>query len=67
MSEAYNKAWDKWLDECGEEEPDHEDDFSAGWSACQEEVLKTLKQDWTGADLSINSCDQHYIEKVKEL
>lgn len=37
------------------------------WRACKEEVLKILKKDWTGLDLSINSCDNHYIEKVEKL
>jgi hypothetical protein len=37
------------------------------WEACKQEVLKILKQDWTGLDLSINSCDDYYIDKIKML
>ena len=38
----YNDYWEEWLNECGEDEPDHEDDFSAGWHSCQETVLEIL-------------------------
>ena len=41
--------------------------YKQGWDACKKEILKILKQDWTGADLSVNSCDQHYIDKIEEL
>jgi hypothetical protein len=41
--------------------------YTRGWEDCKEEVLKILQQDWTGADLSINSCDQHYIDEIKKL
>lgn len=37
------------------------------WNACKDEVLKILKKDWTGADLSINSCDEHYIKEIEKL
>jgi hypothetical protein len=41
--------------------------YDEGWNDCKKEVLKILKKDWTGFDLSINSCDNHYIEKVEKL
>jgi len=41
--------------------------FLVGWTECQQEALKILTSSWTGLDMSINSCDSHYIEKVKEL
>ena len=37
------------------------------WEACKEEVLKILKEDYAGLDLSINSCDEYYIEKIEKL
>ena len=40
--------------------------YAAGRNHCKEEVLKILEQNWQGADLSINSCDQHYVDKIKE-
>lgn len=42
-------------------------DMKKGWDACKDEVLEILKKDWIGADLSINSCDEYYIEKIKDL
>lgn len=50
-----------------EDMPQYPIAFKAGWEACQEEVLKILEKRWTGLDMSINSCDEHYIEKVKRL
>lgn len=41
--------------------------FTSGWDVCKEEVLKILQQEWTGLDMSVNSCDQYYIDKIKEL
>jgi hypothetical protein len=41
-------------------------DAEIGWEACKEEILKLLQQHWTGLDLSINSCDDYYIEKIKK-
>jgi hypothetical protein len=38
-----------------------------GWDACKQEVLKILKKDWKSSGISINSCDKHYIDKIKEL
>lgn len=38
-----------------------------GFEECKRKVLEILKKDWTGADLSINSCDEYYIEKIKDL
>lgn len=37
------------------------------WEGCKEEILKILKKDWIGADLSINSCDKYYIDKIEKL
>lgn len=41
--------------------------YHQGWKDCKREVLKILKQDWTGLDRSINSCDSWYIKKIEEL
>lgn len=67
MNYPYNKAWEDFLEKCGESEPDIEVEFSSGWAACKEEVLKILQQDLQNCDLSTDSCDNRYIEKVKEL
>jgi hypothetical protein len=42
MSEQYNKAWEKFLEEQDEEEPDLEVEFGAAWKACKQEVLKII-------------------------
>ncbi len=67
MSEAYKKAWNEFLEEQGECEPDFEVEFSSAWQACKEAVVKILEQDIQNADLSWESCDKRYIERVKEL
>lgn len=41
--------------------------YEKGWQDCKKAVVKLLQQDWTGADLSINSCDEHYIDRIKSL
>ena len=41
--------------------------YEEGWNDCKKEILKILKKDWTGLDLSINSCDSYYIEKIEKL
>lgn len=41
--------------------------YNDGWNDCKREVLKILQQEWTGLDMSPNSCDSWYIDKVKEL
>ena len=66
MSE-FNDHFRKWLDECGESEPDPDRAFGDGWNRCKEEVLKILKENWTGLDMSPNSCDLYYIEKIEKL
>ena len=38
-----------------------------GFDDCKNKVLDILGQDWVGADLSVNSCDKYYIEKIKNL
>ena len=35
-----NQAWEEFLDECGEEEPDVETAWYAGWGACAKELKK---------------------------
>jgi hypothetical protein len=67
MSKAYEKAWDYFLEKQGEETPDFEVEFSAAWVACKAEVLEILKQDIQNCDLSWESCDKRYIERVKDL
>jgi len=37
-----------------------------GKEYCKQEILKILKEDWTGCDLSINSCDEYYIERIEK-
>ena len=41
--------------------------YEKGWQDCKKAVVRLLEQNWTGADLSINSCDEHYIDKIKSL
>ena len=41
--------------------------YEEGWKACKQEVLKILQQDYTGLDMSPNSCDSWYIDRIKEL
>lgn len=42
-------------------------EYEKGFEECKRRVLEILKRDWVGADMSINSCDRHYIDKVKDL
>ena len=37
-----------------------------GWNDCKKMVLKILKENWQGLDLSINSCDERYIKRIEE-
>jgi len=41
--------------------------YNKGFEACKRLVLKILEKDWTGLDMSINSCDEWYINQIKEL
>lgn len=58
-----------WTEKQLERQPlnDYEKNARMGWDACKEEVLKILERNWTGLDLSINSCDQYYIDEIKKL
>jgi len=42
-------------------------EYDKGFEECKRRVMEILKKDWIGADMSINSCDRYYIDKVKEL
>lgn len=42
-------------------------EYEKGFEECKRRVIEILKRDWVGADMSINSCDQYYIDKVKDL
>ena len=44
MSEEYNKSWEKFLEEMGEDTPEFEVEFAYAWRTCKEEVLKILKE-----------------------
>lgn len=48
-------------------EYDRKTAYERGFEDCRKKVLTLLQQDWTGADMSINTCDKYYIDKVKEL
>lgn len=67
MSEAYNKAWKQFIDEMGEDTPDIEVEFSTAWRTCKEQVLKILNNPIQNADLSHESCDSRFLEKISEL
>ena len=41
--------------------------YGEGWNDCKRKVLEILKKDWSGLDLSVNSCDKYYIEKIEKL
>jgi hypothetical protein len=70
-SEEINNAWEKFIHPYDPRiavmPVDHEAYFAGGWDACKEEVLKILKQDIGNADLSWETCDERYIERVKKL
>jgi hypothetical protein len=40
----FNEQYEKWLDECGESEPDPDSAFGDGWNRCKKEVLKILQE-----------------------
>ena len=44
MEFKYNEAWQKWVDKCGESEPDIDSSFASGWNSCMEEVLKVMEK-----------------------
>lgn len=67
MSEKYNKAWESFVDSCGESKPDIEEEFGAAWKACKSEVLKILNQSLKNCDLSEDKCDLRYIDRIKKL
>ena len=39
-----NQAWEKFLDECGECEPDIETSWYAGWGSCNEVLQKEIEK-----------------------
>lgn len=63
MNEYYNRAWEEFLLTCGENEPEIEKEFAAGWNACKETILKRIgkPEDYC--------CDYVYdiANKIKEL
>ena len=67
MSHPYNLAWEKFIEEMGESEPDIEVEFDAGWRGCKEAILNILKRDLQNLDLSTDSCDSRYIEQIEKL
>lgn len=42
-------------------------DYDKGFNECKRKVLQILQQDLQNLDLSTDSCDSRYIEKIKEL
>ncbi len=67
MSEAYNKAWNRFMNEMGKDTPDIEVEFAAAWRACKAQVLTILKNPLENADLSHETCDGRFIEKITSL
>jgi len=67
MSKEYDKAWNQFLAEMGEDTPEFEVEFASAWRLCKEQVLNILKQDLQNLDLSTDNCDSRYIEKIKKL
>lgn len=41
--------------------------FDMGFLECKKRVLKILEKDLQNLDLSTDSCDKRYIEKIKSL
>lgn len=41
--------------------------YNKGWQDCKAAILKILKQDLQNADLSWETCDSRFIEKVEKL
>lgn len=67
MSEEYNKAWNQFMNEMGEDTPDIEVEFAAAWRACKSQVLSVLKNPIENADLSHETCDSRFIDKINQL
>lgn len=67
MNEAYNKAWKQFMDEMGDNVPSVEVEFSTAWKACKDQVLKILNVPIQNADLSHETCDSRFIEKISKL
>lgn len=42
-------------------------DAKLGWESCKREIILILNKDLHNCDLSTDSCDQRYIEKIKDL
>jgi len=63
----FNEQYEKWLNECGESEPDCDAAYAVGWNNCQKAILEILKQPIQNADLSWEECDSRFIEKIEEL
>jgi hypothetical protein len=66
MSKQYQENFKEWVKKDYDTHHAHSA-WGSGWEACKKEVLKILQQSWTGLDMSPNSCDQYYIDKVKGL
>ncbi len=45
MSDIYKKYYDEWIESCGEEEPNYDASYEAGWNQCKSAVLEILKGD----------------------
>lgn len=61
-----NDYFENWIDSCRESEPKFDTAYFRGWNDCKAAILEILKQNWTDCDLSINNCDQYYIDKIEK-
>lgn len=46
---------------------DDENMYNKGFNDCKRKVLEILQKDFQNCDLSTDSCDSRYIEKIKGL
>jgi hypothetical protein len=64
MSEQFKMWYLRWADTDKIQEPDSA--YESGWIDCKKAILEILRHNWQGADLSPNSCDQYYIDRIEK-
>jgi len=43
MNQIFNEYYNKWLDDCGEKEPNWGESYGKGWSNCKKAILNIIK------------------------
>jgi hypothetical protein len=62
MSQAYTKAFDEWVELCGESEPTTWSAHAKGWKQCKEEVLNIISEYYNHRDIP-----EHLIQSIQKL